>query len=358
MLAVQSARAPGKGSTSRTDAARGGAARRATRLRCLAFLAAAILAAAAPAGAEQVRIGILKVASSGPVYLAQDMGFFAAEGLTVDLVNFESGQAVAVAVVAGDADVGVTGLTAGLYNLAAHGEMRVVAGFHRETPGFRVLGYFASRQAYAAGLTALKDLPGHSIAITTIGSTTHYAVGLLAEKYGFPIESVRIVPAQTISNSVATVLGNQSDAGLVPSTMADEMTAHGARLLGWVGDETPWQIGSVFVAAKTADRRVDMVRRVLRALGKAARAYHDAFTGPGETRRDGPTAPAALAIIAKYLGEPTARLELELPYVDPELRINLKDVAHQIAWYKAHGMVKGDITTEQLIDKRYAKPLP
>ena len=347
-----------KSRPSRVGDTRVAAARNALRMRLLCRIAgAAILLAAAPACAEQIKIGILKVASSGPVYLAQDMGFFAAEGLTVEFVNFEAGQAVAVAVVAGDADFGVTGLTAGLYNLAARGELRVIAGFHREAPGFRVLGYFASRQAYAAGLTALKNLPGHSIAITTIGSTTHYAVGLLAEKYGFPIKSVRIVPAQTISNSVATVLGNQADAGLIPGTLSNEMTEHGAKLLGWVGDETPWQIGSVFVATKTVDQRADMVRHVLRALGKAAHVYHDAFTGPGETRLDGPTAPAALAIIAKYVGEPTARLELELPYVDPELRLNLKDVAHQITWYKAQGMVKCDITADLLVDKRYATPL-
>ena len=124
--------------------------------RCSWILILALcLAAATPADAEAIKIGILKVASSGPVYLARDMGFFAAEGLTTELVNFESGQSVAVAVVAGDVDMGVTGLTAGLYNMGAQGEMRVLAGFHREAPGFRVLGYFASRQAYAAGLTSL-----------------------------------------------------------------------------------------------------------------------------------------------------------------------------------------------------------
>lgn len=322
------------------------------------LLLVASLGFLAPARAEEIKIGILKVPSSGPVYLAQEMGFFAAEGLQASFVNFEAGQAVAVAVIAGDADVGVTGLTASLYNLALRGEMRVLAGFHREAPGFRVLGYFASAQAAKTGLTSLKDLPGHSLAITTIGSTTHYAVGLLAEKYGFPLSSVRIVPAQTISNSVAVLIGNQADAGLIPGNLTNEVTAHGARLLGWVGDETPWQIGSVFVATKTADRRSDMMRRFLLALGKGAQTYHDAFTGPGETRKDGPSAPAALAIIGKYVGEPVERLEIELPYVDPKLRINVKDVAHQIAWYKAQGMVKGDLTADQFIDGRYAVALP
>jgi NitT/TauT family transport system substrate-binding protein len=324
-----------------------------TGCRWIAALAVA-LAAAAPASAEAIKVGILKVASSGPVYLARDMGFFAAEGLETELVNFESGQSVAVAVVAGEVDMGVTGLTAGLYNMAAQGEMRVLAGMHREAPGFRVLGYFASQQAYEAGLKSLQDLPGHSLAITTIGSTTHYAAGLLAEKYGFSLDRVRVIPAQTISNSLAMVIGNQADAGLIPGTLGNQINEHGGHLLGWVGDETPWQIGSVFVSSKAADGRHGMLARFLRALRKGARAYDDAFMGPGETRQDSASAPAALDIIAKYVGEPVARLELELPYVEPNMQLNLKDIAHQIAWYKAQGMVKGDITTETLIDARYA----
>jgi NitT/TauT family transport system substrate-binding protein len=327
-------------------------------MRVLA-LALASLAAAAPASAEAIKIGILKVASSGPVYLALDHGDFAAEGLTAELVNFESGQAVSVAVVAGDVDMGATGLTASLYNLAVSGNIRVVAGMHREARGFRVLAFVASKRAWDGGLTALKDLGGHSVAITTIGSTTHYAVGLLAEKYDIPMDSIRIVPAQTISNSVAVVAGDQVDVGMIPGTLTHKLVVDdGAHILGWVGDETPWQIGSVFVTPKTADQRRDMLVRFLRALKKGAQEYHAAFIGPGETRQDGPTAPAALAIIGKYVGEPPERLEQELPYVDPDLRIDLKDVRHQIAWYKAQGMVKGDITAERLIDTRYAVPLP
>jgi hypothetical protein len=61
-----------------------------------------------------------------------------------------------------------------------------------------------------------------------------------------------------------------------------------------------------------------------------------------------------LAIIAKYIGKPPQDLDHQMPYVDPQLRLDVKDVRRQIAWYKAHGMVKGDITAERLIDKHYA----
>jgi NitT/TauT family transport system substrate-binding protein len=331
--------------------------RKRSRYKLVALLVG--LAAAVPASAEEIKVGILSVGSSGPVYVAQARGYFAAEGLTIELVNFEAGQAVAVAIVAGDVDIGVTGLTASLYNMASRGEIRVLAGLHREARGFHLLGYFASKHAYAAGLTSFKDFPGHSVAITTIGSTTHYALGLLADKFGFPLQEVRVLPMQTITNSAAAVIGGQADVGLIPGTLTQQMLDQGgAHLIGWVGDETPWQIGSVFVTAKTADERHDMLVRFLRALGHGARDFHDAFTGPGEVRKDGPTAPAVLAIVAKYLGKPPEKIKTEMPYVDPELRLDESDVAHQIDWYKAQGMVKGAVTVETLIDKRYAVLAP
>jgi len=166
------------------------------RFVCTLALAGALALLTATAHAEltAVKIGVLKVGASGPLYVAADRGYFTAQGLDVTLVNFGAGQAVAVAVASGDIDIGVTGLTAGLYNLASGGQIRVIAGLHREVPGFHTEGYFASKRAYDAGLTSLKDIGGHSMALTTIGSTTHYAVALVAMKYGIPLASIRILP--------------------------------------------------------------------------------------------------------------------------------------------------------------------
>ncbi|HUB95355.1 MAG TPA: ABC transporter substrate-binding protein [Stellaceae bacterium] len=314
---------------------------------------------ARPSAAEEIKVGILKVASSGPVFIAQDKGYFAASGLTAKLVYFGAGQAVAVAVVSGDVDIGVTGLTGGLYNLAANGEMRVLAGLHREEPTFRMVGYVASTHAWDGGLRSFKDFPGHSVAVTTVGSTNHYSVALLAEKYGWGMTSIRLLALQTIPNIVSAVAGGQADVGLVPGTLTGSLIDNGkGKLLGWIGDETPWQIGSVFVTTKTANERHDMLERFLTAMRKASRYYHDAFTGPGERRKDGPNAPEATAIIAKYLDVTPAEVSGVLPYVDPEMRIDEKDVAHQIAWYRAQGMLKGNLSADMLIDRRYAVSQP
>jgi hypothetical protein len=33
-------------------------------------------------------------------------------------------------------------------------------------------------------------------------------------------------------------------------------------------------------------------------------------------------------------------------------------VRHQIAWYRAQGLIKGEVNADALIDKRYAVALP
>ena len=55
---------------------------------------------------------------------------------------------------------------------------------------------------------------------------------------------------------------------------------------------------------------------------------------------------------------PAAQLEPAIGYNDREARLDVKDVLHQIAWYKAQGLSKRDVDTDLLIDKRYVIPLP
>ncbi len=328
---------------------------RAAALGAAIALAAYAAVPSARAASQEVNIGVLKVGATSPVFVALDRGYFTKEGLTPKLKYFGAGSHVAEAVVAGDVDVGVTGLTAGLYNLAANGKIRVLSGLHREWPGFHELGYFASANAWAHGWRTFKDFPGHSVAITTIGSTTHYALGLVAEKFGFKLSDVKVLPMQRIPNSASAVAGSKADFGLEPSTFSAKLKKAGAHLVGWVGDVTPWQIGSVFTGAKTADTKMDMLKHFLAAMQMAVTDYHDAFTTADEKRKDGPTAPAVLAIISKHLGVPAQRLEDEVPYVDPQMRIDLADINHQIAWYRKHGMIKKPLTAKDVVDMRYAK---
>ena len=327
----------------------------------VALLAAILLLAGvamSPALAQKLRVGVLKLASSGPVFIAQDKGYFKAEGLDTELKFFEAAQPVALAVVSGDIDVGVTGLTAGFYNLAGKGALRIIASQSREEPGYPLIAYLASKKAHEAGLKSLDDLPGRSVGTTQVGSTFHYSLGLLAEKRKFDLSRIRLVPLQSIPNMTAALRGGQVDAALVPATAALPLIRNGeAVLLGWVGDETPWQLGAVFTSPKTiADNRAAL-QAFMRAYQKGAQDFYDAFLtkGPDGKPIEGPEAQNILGILAKYTGQEAAGLRAGIPYIDPEGRLLVSDIYNQVAWYKSQKLADEGVDARTILDLSFVE---
>ncbi len=323
------------------------------------LLALAIALASHCAIADTIKIGMQKLEGLGPIFVAQERGYFAAEGVPAELVYFQAAPPVAVGVVSGDLDFGIAGISGGFYSLAAQGALRIIAGYIREAPSFKATAYVVSNRAWAAGMRSLKDFPGHSVGVIQVGTSQHYALGLLAEKYGFDLKSIRVVPLQTGNNEATALVGGQIDAALIPITyIKPALEDGGAKLLGWVGDETPWQLGVVFTATRTANEKRGTVERFLRAYRHGVRDFYDAFIGPDGRRRDGPTAPEITAIISKYVGSSPAAVRAAISYYDRDARLDVQDILHQIAWFKAQGLLKGELDGATLIDRRYVVPLP
>jgi NitT/TauT family transport system substrate-binding protein len=197
------------------------------------LLAMAALAASQDVRAEELskaKLGVLRLSSSAPVFIAQDKGYFRDAGLDVELKFFDAAQPIAVATTSGDIDFGITAFTAGLYNLAGKGALKVIGGMSREKGGYPLIGYFASNNAYAASLKTPKDLAGKRIAVTQVGSSFHYSLGLLADKYGFKLSNVKVLPLQSLSNAAAALKGETVDAALLPASTARKLMDDGEAL--------------------------------------------------------------------------------------------------------------------------------
>ena len=327
----------------------------------LLFAGLLALAAAGIARADEAlkaKVGVLRLSSSAPVFIAQEKGYFRAAGLDIELKFFDAAQPIAVATTSGDTDFGVTAFTAGLYNLAGKGTLKVIGGMSRDKAGYPLIGYFASNNAYASGLRTPKDIAGKRIAVTQIGSSFHYSLGLLADKYGFRLGDIKVLPMQSLSNVTAALKGETVDAALLPVSAARKlMDDGGAKLLGWVGDETPWQVGAVFASPKTLSNK-PLVTKLLGALERADREYHDVILA---TVRDGKapindTTKPLLEIIAKYTNLPLEQVVGNCAYIDPDGRLDVKNVANQIEWLQGQGFVDKGFTVDAIIARDYVKP--
>ena len=327
----------------------------------LAFvlIAAFSFVASATQAAEHVRIGVLKLSSAAPLFLAKDRGYFEQEGIDADLKFFDAAVPIAVAAVSGDIDVGFTGFTGAFYNLAGKGGLEVIAGTAREAPGFQNTAYVASKRAYDAGLRKLVDLPGHSVGITQIGSTFHYSLGLIADKLKFDIATVRVVPLQSLPNVAAAIKGGQLDAALTAATTITPVVASGdAVVLGWVGDETPWMLGCVVASTAAIEKQRSQIEKVLVAYRRGAEEYTRVLLqrgANGEFTRS-PEGDAMLAVIAKYTGQQTEQLRIGLSVVDPAL--DTADIARQVAWFKRQKMIDADVDATKIVDKSFAPDRP
>src|SRR5712664_4048333 len=320
-----------------------------------------LLAAGSVARADEplkARIGVLRLLSSAPVFIAQDKGYFRDAGLEIELKFFDAAQPIAVATTSGDIDFGITAFTAGLYNLAGKGTLKVIGGMSRERAGYPLIGYFASNNAYAAGLKTPKDLAGKRVAVTQVGSSFHYSLGLLADKYGFKLGDVRVIPLQSLSNAAAALKGETVDAALLPvSTARKLMDDGGAKLLGWVGDETPWQLGAVFASPKTLTSK-PLVTKLLAVLERADREYHDvilAAVKDGNAPINDKTKPL-LDIIAKYTNLPVEQVVGNCAYIDPAGKLDVKNVGDQIKWLQEQGFVDKGFDVDAIIAKDVVKP--
>jgi NitT/TauT family transport system substrate-binding protein len=334
------------------------------RRQLFTLAGAALTAGLAPAGAraqaKTIRLGVLRLASAGPVFIAYEKGYFTDEGLTVELKFFDAAQPIAVAVTSGDVDLGVPAFTGGLFNLAGKGQMKVIAAQSREEPGYPLIAYLASKKAYDAGLKTLADLRGKSIGITQIGSSFHYSMALLAKKLGFPISEVRLQPLQSLSNVSSALIGGSIEAALLPATVSQPLVDKGEAVrLGFVGDETPWQLGALFAATKFLGGDRDAVARFVRAYQKGCRDYHDVLLkkGPDGKLAHGPEAEALLAAIAKHVNQPVEVVAKSLAFVERDGRLLLDSVADQIEFYQSQGMVDKGFTVKDIVDTSFVPPV-
>ena len=280
----------------------------------------------------------------------------AEEGLDVSLLHSVSAQTIGLAVASGDAPIGMTALTAGIYTIAGKGGMKIVAGGYEEMPGFKGLALLYNRAVYEAGKRKPSDLAGMKVGTTQTGSPQENQLARLAKKHGFNYADMTVVPLQTLPNLVSAIKGGQIDATSVPATLAVQIENSGAaKIIAWMADEVPGQIGGIFANTATMTQHPDIVVRFLRAYIRAIRTYDRAFQQKDASGKPvkGENYDETLKIIADYLEEPAATVEAGLPYFNPDARLATDDLRQQIDAWQSIKQLDAALSLDKVLDPRF-----
>ncbi|GGG26058.1 ABC transporter substrate-binding protein [Paenibacillus abyssi] len=294
-------------------------------------------------------IGMLKLTSSAPLFIAIEKGFFEEEGIEANVEWFEAAQPIAVATASGSVDVGATGITASLYNMVAEGQkLYIVADKGREQEGYSSSALMVHTDS---PITTIEELKGKKIGITQTGSTFHYMAGRLLEKHGLSLSDVELVPLGKINAMMETLSSKQVDAVLLnePNITAVVKEGYG-KVIAQVGDEIEYQTSGIFFSQKIVDNH-DAAVRFMKAYAKASRYYYDAVLVkengelvPGENYDD------VIAIIAKYTDQPEENIKLGMPYMDRDGKLLAEDIKTQIDWYLANKMVEKELDPATIVN--------
>jgi NitT/TauT family transport system substrate-binding protein len=317
-----------------------------------------VIGLVAPASAqERVTVGALRLASNGALFLAAARGYFKAEGLDVEMRAYPSAQSVLEGLADGTINFGITTFAATTFNLAGKGAIKAIAAQARERRGFEGNDVVASNAAYDHGLHKLSDLGNKVVAISRFGSVFHYQLGQIAHSKGFSLGGMILKPLYSLDAMARAVQNGDVDAAILPSRYAhDLLVANQAKFIGWCSDVDEQQLGALFTSAAMIATRRATVEKFVRAYRRGVADYAAALL-----RRDrygkrvvDAKADAAAKVIAHYVSPDGSNgadaVEAGAYFIDPKARIDINDIARQIAWYQAHGLVDRTIDARQAVD--------
>ena len=307
--------------------------------RILAASLAIVLSGSEPSAAQE-RI-MFRAGISDPVntvlawYVARDAGFYAAQGLEVEIVNMNGGSRGAAELQAGRLDAMHVGLSSVIKVNRAGGDIRTIGSLSNV---IRFTFFSAPAVRTAA------DLKGGVIGVSTFGSESDSTVTLGLARLGLSRDDVTL---KEYGGGMRRLAAEQS--GEIAATPINEPIASLARgqgvnvLVDLVPAQIPWVFSSIVVRRRDIAQRQDVLLRFLKAT---IEGNYLALTDAARAKE----------VLAKELKIVDARI-VEITYEDfkaqspPNIEISLPGVENILAQFPGVSRKTTDYVDTSLLDR-------
>ncbi|MGE3797153.1 MAG: ABC transporter substrate-binding protein [Thermomicrobiales bacterium] len=299
-----------------------------------------------PEDLTSVKMGYVPVSIFAPVMIAQDKGYFAEEGLDVELVPFPGGSDPVVLTATGELDLAIGGAGPAFWNAVAQDlPITVIAPGHQE--GIPVATpLMISRDVCLSGeITSVADLAGKTVTVNAPGATEFWLDAALSTG-GLTIDDVT-VEALAFPDAIAALEAGAIDAAMIGEPLATRAEQDGIAVR--LATDFPIegvQPTLIFANNSWLEENPELAEGF-------ATGYMRAVVDLSE---NGFANATNLAIIESYTGVPAALIAASVtPVYATDGIINVEGLQALQAFFRERGLLEydDDIDPASIIDQNY-----
>jgi NitT/TauT family transport system substrate-binding protein len=297
-------------------------------------------------------VGHFPATHTAGVYIAQERGYFAEQGLDADLTPFQSLPDAALLLNSGQMDVYAGGTGANLYNAVARGiTLKAVADKAHSEPGVKYKAFTARKDLWDSGeLRTIAGLRGRSVTGLPSGGGVEYQMEKVLQTANLTMDDVDYkglgVPEEL------TALANKGVDGAFlfqPALCTAERRGLATIIPPMLDDVAPGLQGGVITYGAAFMRdKPEAARGFMVAYVHALRDYNDA-------QRFGTNKDLIVDIMMKYVPGPDRAVfeECEWGRLNPDGRVDRRWIEDEMLWDVKTGILDRVVPVDQLVDDTY-----
>ena len=306
-------------------------------------------AATAPEPAPRValRIGYSSVdASQTPLWVAQDAGIFAANGIHADLLFVESGSKALQTLVAGEVPVGLIGAAAVVSAVAGGAELAILASMADRYP-YKLMAVPSARQ--------MADVRGLRLGVSRFGSSSDLATRAALKLSGLTDNDVQLIQIGGDVQRVAALQSGAIDGAVLNPPATTLVRKAGFNELVDLSrlPDADYQHNTAVATRAFIASQPDVVQRFVRALVQAIRYGYTEKEATKQAIKHYNELEDPEGLEEAYLQyyAPDAMMLTHAPYVKP------KSLATTIEEAAADRPEARRLRYEDLVDDRFVRAL-
>ena len=276
---------------------------------------------------QPITIGLMPDTDSLPFIIAKEKGYFAEEGIEVNIQQYKSAMDRDSALQSGNLDGAVSDMLAVAFAKAGGFDVKVTSF----TDGSYKL--IASKDA---GINNVKALAGKDVAVSR-NTIIEYVTDQILAKEGMDSESINKVIIPQIPTRLEMLQNGKLAAATLPEPMASIAVSNGCMYVTG-SDELGINPGVIMFTAKTVDNKTAEIAAMYRAYNKAVDYLNN-------TSRD-----EYIDLVVEKGGFPPAAKEaLKLPEYHKAALPKESDVTDCIKWLNNKGLVKEHFSYQDIV---------